>query len=150
MKSTASPMNPPASSLPTVVHADGVALLAVAEGDADHQPIESVLNHIFSCARCGAILREMRSGLALLTIPARPITAAPITARTNAAPTRRKAAGGTVLDPMELLAEPGANGGIDADVGYDRSRKLIVKLLIIGALLVIGMLWLRSFVAGMH
>ena len=106
-----------------VVHADGKALFAVAEGKPDQQPDEAVLSHIFSCDQCATTLKEMRQGLSGL-----------------AAGDQKPAPGEAALDAMtdELRAE------CSSYAVEDRAKNMIWKLLIIGGLLAIGMLWLKS------
>jgi len=109
-------------------HADGAVLLAVAEGDAERQPDEATLAHIFSCARCGATLQELRQGLSGLAVGA------------SVAPSAE-----------EFLAN---DAGLDlasaeSFAAEQRARSMIWKLAIVGVLLAIGMLWLRSSAASL-
>jgi hypothetical protein len=109
------------------VHADGKVLLAVAEGDPDKQPDDTVLTHIFSCPRCSATLKEMRQSLTVLATGAPPIESAD-----------EILSGGGDFDRTET----------DSYAAEQRARSLIWKLAIIGGLLTVGMLWLRSSAAS--
>jgi len=114
-------------TLAAEAHAAGDALLAVAEGDAEKQPSETMLAHIFSCAKCTENLRDIRRGLLGL------------------------AGGAGANAPVDLLglvtSADVAPTPEDADVA--RSRKLIVKVAIVGGLLAIGLVFLRSFAANL-
>lgn len=132
-------------------HATGAELLAVAEGDVDRAPNDAVVEHVFSCERCSASVRELRSSLATLA-SARPVAAAgPAAPRGTPAASRARPA-----EPLELAAAnlPDADSlmrELNAEEeSYARSRRLIVKVLLAGALLAIGMLWMRSFASGLH
>lgn len=110
------------------VHADGKALFAVAEGKHDQQPDEATLAHIFSCAQCATTLQEMRRGLSgLATGDDKPRTAE------------------VALD----LSPDGVQAECSSYAAEDRAKSMIWKLLIIGGLLIIGMLWLKSSAASL-
>ena len=113
---------------PNVVHADGKALLAVAEGKQDQQPDEATLAHIFSCESCATTVKEMRLGLKGL-------------ARGDDKPAPVDAALGAT--PDEVAAE------CSSYAAEDRAKSMIWKLLIVGGLLAIGMLWLKSSAASL-
>jgi hypothetical protein len=113
---------------PNVVHADGKALLAVAEGKQDQQPDEATLAHIFSCESCATTVKEMRLGLNGL-----------------ASGDKEPALAEATLDatPDEVQAE------CSSYAVEERAKSMIWKLLIVGALLAIGMLWLKSSAASL-
>jgi anti-sigma factor ChrR (cupin superfamily) len=106
-----------------VVHADGKALFAVAEGKPDQQPDEATLSHIFSCEQCATALKEMRQGLSGL-------------ATGDRKPQLAEAALDATMEEMQAECSSYAV--------EDRAKSLIWKLLIVGGLLAIGMLWLKS------
>ncbi len=130
------------SSTAATPHATGDALMAVAEGDPQHQPSEATLNHIFTCEHCSGSVREIRAGLATLATPAPRSTSATVPLKV---PTQAAAPGSGLVDPDPLLASLR-----QSEDDYDRSRRLIVKVVVVGILLVFGMLWMRSFAAGLH
>lgn len=142
----------------TETHVTGADLMAVAEGDADHQPSEAALNHIFSCPRCSGSVREIRQGLASFgAAAAKPAArAAPRAAATpnllDALDARSDLKGARVgdLDPAQLLGSLSERAGADDEADYDRSRRLIVKVVVVGVLLALGMLWMKSFASGLH
>jgi anti-sigma factor ChrR (cupin superfamily) len=109
------------------LHADGKTLLAVAEGEAEQQPDEAMLTHIFSCEKCSASLKELRMGLSGLAVGKEPAQMADAMIE---------------ADPELMLNQ------LDSYDAEDRARGMIWKLAIIGALLTIGMLWLKSSAAS--
>ncbi len=147
-------------SLPTAseTHVSGADLMAVAEGDASHQPSEAALNHIFSCPRCSVTVREIRQGLASFGAAAAKPTTRPST-RTAGDPTVLDAldARGDLkearvgdLDPAQLLGSFAERGGAEGEADYDRSRRLVVKVIVVGVVLALGMLWMKSFASGLQ
>lgn len=110
------------------VHADGKALFAVAEGKPDQQPDEATLAHIFSCDKCATTLQEMRRGLSGL------------------------ATGGEKPQPADAVLDASPESMQAECSSYAaeaRAKSMIWKLLIVGALLAIGMLWLKSSAASL-
>lgn len=129
-------------------HASGELLFAVAAGDPDHQPDETTLAHIFDCPQCSQSVREIRMGLSAFATatPQAPANARgaakPVAPRPESSLADFAALPGAKVDPLALDAE------VDAE--YERSRKLVVKVVVVGVLLVIGLLFMRSFAAGMR
>lgn len=130
-------------------HASGPDLFAVAEGSADAQPSEAVLGHIFGCASCSATVREIRAGLSAFAVaaPRRPeatvAAAAPAPDRT---PTSLATAPEVSREDAATLLAADASG----DDGEARSRRMILKVVAIGIVLVIALVWMRSFAAGLR
>ena len=126
-------------------HATGDVLLAVAEGNAETQPDEATLEHIFSCDRCSQNVRDIRTSLAALGATAlrkpaapKPVSAAPVT---NAPLTNAPLDARAVLDSMPPIASSDDS---------DPSRKMIWKVVLIGAVLAAAMFFLRSFASGLR
>lgn len=110
------------------VHADGKALFAVAEGKPDQQPDEATLAHIFSCDQCATTLKELRRGLSgLATGDDKP----------------------RLADAALDLAPDGEQTECSSYAAEERAKSMIWKLLIVGGLLIIGMLWLKSSAASL-
>lgn len=140
----------------TAAHASGEVLFAVAEGDPGHQPDETTLAHIFDCAQCSQTVREIRMGLnafatALPHAPSAPAArgaARPVAPRPESSLGDFAALPSAKRDPLAVDALLRADS--DGDEEYARSRKLIVKVVIVGVLLVVGLLFMKSFAAGMR
>jgi hypothetical protein len=121
-------------------HASGDALLAVAEGNAETQPDEATVEHIFSCDRCSQNVRDIRTSLAALgaTAMRKPAAAKPAAAApAPSAPVDARA----VLDSMPPIASTDDS---------DPSRKMIWKVVLIGAVLAAALFFLRSFATGLR
>lgn len=105
-------------------HADGKALLAVAEGDASHQPADAMLSHIFACDKCSASLREIRGGLLGLK------------------------GGASAPPPAELLdLETAVEAPSEEDQALERAQRMFWKLALLGGLLALGLIFLRGSAA---
>jgi hypothetical protein len=118
----------PTTDAANELHADGKALLAVAEGKVEQQPDEATLAHIFSCEKCSTTLKELRLGLSGLAIGEAP-----------------PALSDEILEasPEMMMNE------LDSYAAEDRAKSMIWKLAIVGGLLAIGMLWLKSSAASL-
>jgi len=134
-------------------HASGAALIAVAEGNAEAQPDEATLGHIFSCDRCGEHVREIRSSMASLGI--KPDRSKPAAPRPAASLTELSAA----LPSMSAPSSTSSSNGSAVDLGEmplatedssDRARKMIWKIAILGTVLGGALYYMRSFAGGLH
>jgi len=122
-------------------HVHGDVLLSVAEGDAASQPDEATLAHIFSCDQCSQNVRDIRSGLAALGVKpgGTKKTAAPAAATMATMPVLPMS-GGPTLPPEPVLVDETA----------DRSRGMIWKIVLVGAVLGGALFYLRTFASSLH
>jgi anti-sigma factor ChrR (cupin superfamily) len=127
-------------------HADGRALLAVAEGDADHPPSDAVVAHIFSCERCSGHVRELRAGLAGL---ASTKSAASSSGHAKSAKSPSSAVDAIALDD-DAAGEPELTLLEDEEETIDRARLLVWKVAIVGGVLAAALYVVRFLAPTMR
>jgi hypothetical protein len=135
---------------PEATHAPGAVLFAVAEGDAAKQPGDAVLAHIFGCRTCSATVRELRSGLAAFAVAPRvkPAAADGVDHGVGLGDDGLHAPSRPPTPTAEALLAAGEGAATDSG-SAGASRKLIVKLAVVGVLLAAILWWMRSFAAGL-